>query len=1095
MSKSIEETYIKYNQREHVLNKPGMYIGSIDFIPSKQLIYEDNEIKEKKIDYNAGLYKIIDELIVNAYDQTIRDNNVDEISIVINDNKFEIYNSGSGIPIEKHKEYDIYIPELIFGHLLTSSNYDKDEKRITGGTHGIGAKATNIFSKIFIVEVWSKTKYYKQIFENNLTKINKPIIEKNNDNKTGVKITCEPDFIRFTCNHFSSDMQKLIKRRVIDLLGLILNNVKIKINDQDFTEKNINKIDRFKKYLNLYKSDNDWYIALSNKNIWYFGIRINDDKLEQNISFVNSIYTSNSGSHVEYIFELLVLIFQKLINKNINKKFLKEHLTLCLVTSIINPLFNSQSKEQLTMPKEQLIMPNEELKFKFIDDLNNSNIVNKLKELYAKQDFKLLTKFESSKKNKIKGIPKLEDANFAGTKKSINCMLILTEGDSAKATAISGISAIKNGRDIFGVYPLRGKLLNVREATTSQITNNQEIIELKKIIGLKSGTIYNKNNIDQLRYNSILLMMDADEDGSHIKGLIINFLNYFFPSLLQIEGFLKILVTPIVKVFLKKDIINFSNLRGYNNWLIKNTENYKVKYYKGLGTSSAIEAKEYFKNLENNIISVIDENNQNDILLAFSKEKINERKKWLINYNSNNIINFEPPTNITIHTFIHQELIHFSNYDNLRSIPVLADGLKPSQRKVLYACLKKNIKNEMKVAQLASFVAEITAYHHGEQSLVGTIINMAHDFVGSNNLNLLIPSGQFGTRLLGGKDSASGRYIFTYLNKIVDDIFKKEDFDLLEYQEDDGEKIEPKFYLPIIPIILVNGSEGIGTGFSTLIPNYNLKDIINWFINKLNNKKLDELNPKFNNFKGDIFKYDENTYLSSGICKIDNDKIIITELPIKLWTTNYKELLEEMIEDGLIKSYTNYSSDIDVNFEIKVNDIEKFKLLNESNDEKNLNNLKKYFKLYKTIKLTNLTLYDENLKLKTFNNVEDICDCFYKMRLPYFEKRKELLISNINNELILLNNQVKFINLFKSKPAILNFEDNELNNYLIKNKIDKHNESFDYLINMSIKQLTKNNFDKILKKIDELKKNKNKLEKQTPKELWLMDLNNLLDKY
>jgi DNA topoisomerase-2 len=1084
LTKSIEETYKKYDQREHVLMKPGMYIGSIDFMQSKQLIFENNQIIEKEISFNPGLYKIIDELIVNAYDQSIRDKTLDEINATISNNYFSIYNSGVGIPIEKHLEYKIYIPELIFGYLLTSSNYDINDKRITGGTHGIGAKASNIFSKRFIVEVWTKKKYYKQIFENNLKKINKPEIQNNKENKTGVKITCEPDFEKFSCKNFSEEMQNLIKRRIIDLSSLFTNKIKIRLNNENI------KVG-FESYLELYKSDNNWLISSCIKNLnWYFAIRINNGEMEQNISFVNSIFTSNGGSHIEYILDLLLPKFQKLINKNINKRFLKDNLSLCLVTSIINPVFNSQSKEQLTMPINKFgfecNIPN-----KFFDELKDSELLKILKEIYSKQDLKQLNKFESSTKKKKIIISKLEDANLAGTKKSESCVLILTEGDSAKASAISGISAIKNGRDVYGVFPLRGKLLNVREASTSQINNNQEIIDLKKILGLKSGTTYTKENLNELRYGSILLMMDADEDGSHIKGLIINFLNYFFPSLLKIDGFLKILMTPIVKVFLKNDTKNFSNLRSYSDWLTKNPGNYKVKYYKGLGTSTAEESKEYFKNLQNNIIQIIDENNEKSIQLAFAKDKVNERKDWLINYNSKNILQIEPPTTINIDKFIHQELIHFSNYDNLRSIPLLADGFKPSQRKVLYGCLKKNLKTEMKVAQLASYVAEVTSYHHGEQSLVGTIINMAQEFVGSNNLNLLIPAGQMGTRLLGGKDHASGRYIFTYLNKLTEKIFIKEDDELLDFIEDDGEKIEPLFYLPIIPMILVNGSEGIGTGFSTLIPTYDLIDVINWFKNKLLGKSVNELIPKVNNFKGSIIKYDDSTYLSSGICTIEKDKIIISELPIKLWTSVYKEILDEFIEEGIIKSYINYSSDIDVHFELRVSNINHMIKLNETVDEKGLNSLYKLLKLYKTIKISNLTLYDSSLKIKTYNDVNEICNDFYKFRLPYFEKRKELLLNKYNEEINYLTNQINFINLVKNNPKIFNLDEDKIIDLIVKNKIKKHNNSFDYLINMSFKQLSIDNLNKLNNKIKELKIIKKELENKTGKDLWLNDLESI----
>ena len=1077
----MSKKYIKLTPIEHILTRPNMYIGEITDKRSIEFIFDKNNIIEKEIEYNPGLYKICDELFVNAYDASVTDKTVDIISIDINKDNFKIFNSGIGIPIEKHPEYKIYTPELIFANLLTSSNFLDTEERITGGLHGLGSKLSAIFSKKFIVNVWYKNLHYYQIYENNLSIINKPIIEKNTEKKNGVSIEIFPDFEKFGNKEFSDDMIKLVKKRVYDLSCLTRENITILLNGKEIKTG-------YKNYLELYKSENKWiYGNCTKNNFWYFALRFNDN-LEQNhhISFVNSIHTSNGGTHLEYLLDLLLPKFQKLIDNNLTKKFLRDNLTVFLVTSIVNPSFNSQSKETLVLPASKFGFTCS-ISNTFFDELKETELIEKLKEINNKMNFKQLSKFDGSRKKKII-ISKLEDANLAGTKKSDNCVLILTEGDSAKATAISGISAIKNGRDYFGVFPLRGKLLNVREASTTQINNNQEIIDLKKILALKSGTTYTKENLNELRYGSLLLMMDADEDGSHIKGLIINFLNYFFPSLLKIDGFLKILMTPIVKVFLKNNTKHFSNLRSYNDWLIKNPGNYKVKYYKGLGTSTAEESKEYFRNLQNNVIQIIDNNNEKSIQLAFAKDKVNERKNWLINYNPKNILQIEPPTTINIDTFIHQELIHFSNYDNLRSIPLLADGFKPSQRKVLYACLKKNLKTEMKVAQLASYVAEVTSYHHGEQSLIGTIINMAQDFVGSNNLNLLMPAGQMGTRLLGGKDHASGRYIFTYLNKLSEKIFIKEDEELLTFIEEDGEKIEPLFYLPIVPMILINGAEGIGTGFSTTVPTYDLIDVINWYKNKLLGKPVNELIPKVNKYKGVITKYDDTTYLSSGICSINKDNIIISELPIKLWTSVYKETLDNFIEEGIIKSYINYSSDIDIHFELKVNDMEYINKLNDTVDEKGLNSLYKLLKLYKTIKISNLTLYDSSLKLKTYNNVNEICNEFYKFRLPYFGKRKELLINKYNEEINYLTNQINFINLVKNNPKIFNLEENKMIDLIVNNKIKKHNNSFDYLINMSFKQLSIDNLNRLNNKIKELKSLKKELESKTEKDLWLDNL-------
>ena len=1070
MKSNIEETYIKLSPIEHILKKPSMYIGDLILANDKQFIYENNNIIQKEIEWSPGLYKIIDELIVNAYDQTIRDKTVNKIMIEINNDFFSIENDGIGIDVVIHPTYKIYIPELIFANLLTSTNYNDNEERITGGTHGLGAKLSAIFSVKFILQVWDKKQklYYYQTFENNLSKISKPKIEKNND-KGGVKITIYPDFKKFNVKNFSTSMIKLLKRRIIDLTTLCRKNIDIFLNNKKLIDN----------YLTLFKSDNEWiYGTCIKNNLWEFAIRFNDN-LEpgQHISFVNGIYTNKGGKHVNYLIDLLL---EKI--PDITKKILNDNITIYLKTSIINPIFNSQIKEELKSPINSFGFECK-ISESFWTLLKNSNIIEKLKQ-------KLLAKFDSPKKIKIKHLPKLEDANYAGTKKSNECILILTEGDSAKATAISGISAIKNGRNYYGVYPLRGKLLNVREASTNQINTNQEIIDIKKILGLKSNITYNKDNINDLRYGSVMIMTDADEDGSHIKGLIINFFNYYYPSLLENKGFLKILITPLIKITKNNTIITFPNLRAFNIWKEKNNSNqWKIKYYKGLGTSTSLEAAEYFQNIEKNTIDILDnDKDHKDILLAFAKNKVNERKQWLLNYNHNNILQLEPPTTITIKEFINQELIHFSNYDNIRSIPSMIDGLKPSQRKVIYACLKRNLVSEMKVAQLASSVAEISAYHHGEQSMILTIINMAQNFTGSNNLSLLVPQGQFGTRLMGGKDHSSARYIYTLLEPYINIIFNKIDNELLEYLDDDGFQIEPKFYLPIIPLILINGTEGIGTGFSTFIPNYNIIDIITWYENKLNNKKNNKLIPYYKKYKGTIIKYDNTTFISSGLLEINKNEIIITELPIKLWTNNYKEFLEELIyeKNSIFKSYINLSSDIDIKFIIKFDDIKIIESLN-INDDDNLNKLYKYLHLYKTIKISNMNLYTTDYKIKTFNNPEEILNDFYDFRLTYYEKRKTLLLKNINIDIKNISNQIKFINLVIN-DNILKLNNDDINNLLEKNKITKINNSFDHLFNMSFKLLTRNNLNKLEEKIKDYKKEYKNIENKTDKELWINDL-------
>ena len=483
------------------------------------------------------------------------------------------------------------------------------------------------------------------------------------------------------------------------------------------------------------------------------------------------------------------------------------------MSTIVNPSFSSQTKEECTTRYKDF-GSRFEVSDEFIKKISKLEIIDEIIALAKHKENRELNKTDGKKKSIIKGIPKLEDANKAGTQQSSKCTLILTEGDSAKTFAISGLSVV--GREYYGVFPLKGKLLNVR-IVTKQLLANEEINSIKQIIGLQQDRDY--KNTDEPRYGRIMILTDADVDGSHIKGLFINFIHHFWPSLLIAnKTFLTAMRTPILKVRKNSISKDFYTKQAYDLWIkgIRKDEikNWNVKYYKGLGTSTALEAKEYFKNMEYNTVSYVgDANNDSSIELAFKKTMSDARKNW-IKIGSENKQFILDEKKVTFTDFINKDLIWFSIADNIRSIPNVIDGLKPSQRKVLYAC-KKRKNTEIKVSQISGYISNETSYHHGEQSLMSTIINMAQNYIGSNNINLLEPIGQFGTRLMGGKDSASPRYIFTKLTPIAYKIFEDNDNSLLAYKEDDGTYIEPAYYVPVIPFILVNGADGIGTGYST----------------------------------------------------------------------------------------------------------------------------------------------------------------------------------------------------------------------------------------------------------------------------------------
>jgi hypothetical protein len=1088
-------------------------------------------------------------------------------------------------------------------------------------------------------------------------------------------------------------------------------------------------------------------------------------------------------------------------------------------------------------------------------------------------------------------------------------------------------------------------MLNVREATVKQLTENEEISNLKKIIGLRQGAKYDNNDeFSSLRYGRIIILTDQDTDGSHIKGLVMNMFHCVWPELVQREGFITSMSTPIVKAFKNKDIKTFYNLTEYEDWLESNPIGWKIKYYKGLGTSTASEAKEYFVDINDKLIKYNwedDEDENNALTLAFQKNRADDRKEWLMSYDRNEILTYEE-REVSYNDFIHKDLKHFSNYDNSRSIPHIMDGFKPSQRKILYGAFLRGLdKDEVKVAQLAGFVSDKAAYHHGEMSLNGAIVGMAQDFVGSNNINTLAPLGQFGclapdtpilmwegnikyakdikigdiligddgdkrevlnitngiddmykinmsngktftvnsqhiltlyftnnmeikwkksssmwyiiyydnksikqksfqtdkstnnnhynaskltkeeayekinefrntiikeygdskiidiklcdyiqlsntnkddlymlnninnikwdykpvpinpyifgawlgdgdhnghgftsiddeiirtfaiyadtinaeithhpnhgredcyhygirrknsgyqlaigdknnssatciacqdskmkhpscdwyfekspetinygktihghtrndlnpfkellkqnnlyknkhipdiyiyndedtrlqllagfidtdgrirnndttnpsyeisqsdrihghlidslniisqslgfatsitytyhgitkknenitmkslniygpdlyripvklprkkfnktgdvkratkhystftieslgkgefygwsidknerfllgdftvthnSRSMGGKDAASPRYIFTKLTKEAQLIFRKIDNNIVNNQEEDGMPIEPEYYAPIIPMILVNGATGIGTGFSTEIPCFNPIDIINNILSLIKNNTTDTMTPYWRGFNGTVERVGEsNTYETKGIYSIKKNKLIITELPIGTWTQNYKEFLEKLYETEQAKkskddknfiNYKEFHTDKSVHFELEFTDgyIERVK------------DIYKEFHLTSKVSINNMHLYSVEGRITKYDSIDSILREYYNKRVIMYEERRKYQLNQLKYELDMISNKVKFILMVVNDKLVINKRKRaELEDELEENDFEKmgNNKNYDYLLGMPIYQLTH-------EKIEELKKQ----EKEKTSEYKLLD--------
>uniref|UniRef100_A0A0N4ZF54 DNA topoisomerase 2 n=1 Tax=Parastrongyloides trichosuri TaxID=131310 RepID=A0A0N4ZF54_PARTI len=1091
---SIINKYRIQNHRENILSRPDSYIGSTKFLRNdKLLLYNEklNQMVKSDVNYVPGFLKIYDEILVNAADNKQRDPKMTKIEIVVDKESslIKIRNNGKSIPVEIHPSMNLFIPTLVMGHLLTSSNYDDYERRIVGGRNGYGAKLCNIYSKKFTVVAMDCNvgKKFTQTWYDNMSRCDEPIIEdiKCYDGlEDYTEVSFIPDLEKFKIEHFDDDVINILKKRAYDMAGTC-DDVQVFFNNEMLNVSN------FEEYVKIHLTENKEMLKKFKCDRWEIFVTESSHGFHQ-VSYVNNIATLNGGTHVDYVTDQIISIIKKLIKKKLEishqqslitklKNFhIKNNLIVFIKCSIENPSFSSQTKEQLISKSSEFGSTcniSESFVSEFLESSNiYENVLMSLKNAPIKKD--------GIKKN-ISFHPKLEDAVYAGTSSSKECSLFLTEGDSAKALAVAGLSVI--GREYNGVFPLKGKIINVRDLTFEEAMKNIEFQNIVKIINLKKNFNYSlPSNMDTLRYGKVILFADQDLDGIHIKGLVINLFHKFWPQLIEM-GFVKGFRTPLIKAKRGSEVINFYNKFEFDEWVkeVDNLSKYKIKYYKGLGTSTTVEAKEYFENINSNLIAYTcnDEIDHLSIESSFKRSLTMDRKIMIKNHIAKNT-----STNLenSLTDFVNNDLADFFKHDLKRSIPNVVDGLKISQRKILYTMFKKFENEEIKVNQLAGATAHHSLYHHGEKFLTDAIVKMAQNFVGCGNINLLKPIGQFGTRTTGGDDAASGRYIYTSLESITRILFPKEDDDLLEYLNDESQIIEPSFYVPIIPMVLVNGSKGIGSGWKTSIYSYNPKDIVSNILRMIDNKDPLEMIPFYRNFKGSIEKTSrDGVYKIMGISKlinrIDNNitRIEITELPIGMWTDKFKEkYLQPLYDKKILLSYRELHKNGNVHF---ILDLKKSKTPIKT------------FDLTSTINTNNMMLFNDKDDLTHYKTTNEIFYDFFEVRKKLYQRRREKELGNLEKYLIYFKSQKNFIEtVLNDRMLLSNKSKEDIIRYLqVKgfpsNPLKKDN-NYDYITNIPFYQFTSVEIEKLNKKIVDREEKINLLKSLSWKDLWRLDL-------
>ncbi len=1087
-------TYQKLSQYEHVLLRSDMYIGSTHAAPVSTYVADTcSHIIGQSITLVEGLVRIFIEPLSNAVDNVIRSRELEinpkYIRVTADSTRITIENDGYAIPIKYyHDSHDskdgvepkTYIPQLLFGQLLTSSNYDDTEQRYTSGKNGVGVSITNIFSSSFEIECGDPVSglLYTQNWTNNMTVVSPPHISKYKKKTGYTRVSYVADFARFGVDGYSPSVLTLFRRLVMDCAMLS------KLDTVMFNDEKI-PIRSLLEYAKLFEGvihDEMQYVRNDDHIEYVIGSSIGTE----HVSFVNGIHTTHGGIHVDAVCNAIFRPLAEKLGKRVKTiapKDLKPMYTLWVNARVPNPEFTSQNKTRLVAPplpnRIEPLTPHIQSKI-----LKWTTIMAQIDDWVRIKELTTYKKAEKKSNKTFKAIAGYDPANLC-KKRSGDCVLIVCEGLSAKTFAVTGITVgigSKKGRDYWGIYALRGKMLNTRNASSDQISKNREIVDLIQILNLKFDADYSQDDqFKSLNYGQVLMITDQDTDGFHISGLVMNFFHSLFPTLFYRPGFLASMFTPIMNLYPSSSPPQrFYNLAEAQAALASLPKNTPVKYLKGLGSSNDDDIRQTFGKVVCTYTITSKETVTREMEKVFHDKLAEQRKAWLQNFDPSQTF---VATSAPFEDFLNIEMIKYSMDDCMRNLPNVYDGLKQSQRKILFAFLQKG--SEMKkVSQWAGFVSERTSYHHGEQCLFDTIIKMAQEFPGSNNIPLLAKDGQFGSRLNGGKDAASARYIFAKLAPIVKYIFRSEDMHagILTFKDDDGTSIEPINYAPIIPMLLVNGSTAIATGWSTNIPSFNPLDLIQVLRARIikGDDSTHELVPWYRGFKGTIRKESEKRFITRGRIQSAQSSLTrwrIVELPIGTWIDPYKLFLEQMQESKKIKTLANHCTSTDIRFDIETTE----SLVNEPHET---------FKLETALNLGNMVVLggDQGARIMKMASIHDMLTEFVTYRLSVYNKRKVYQLAALTAQIATLDERIRFVRMVVSRELVVSsYNKAQLIDVLECKGFTSPND----LIHIPLYELTLDHVDALVQKQCKLTEQKVQLEKTEPQELWLSELTEL----
>ncbi len=1142
----------KLNPFQHVYQRPGMYLGSIITTSEEMWVLsaDASTVEKRMINYNPGLFNIIREIVSNAIDNKWRSDKSGglpmkkiEVSVDKTTGEISVWNDGYPIPVEKQEfEYEdyktgekttssMYPAEMYFGEMFAGTNFDDEEERKTSGINGLGAKICNIFSTSFTVDHADPThrKKFLQVYSANGSKHTTPEV-KSYPNKTGyTKITFTPEYEKFG---YELDDDFIDFLRLYCCEAAMISSLPVTFNVLDDGDAIASSKHSFKSLSHFVK-----LFYPGNKNMQFTSADGDECVLVEmsesldldtnnvaHVSYINGIRTKDGGVHVnawrDSVFGALVRGYNARKKKDLIKttaKGLYPYFTLFVRVNMSAVLsFDSQTKDKLNSPTPSTSKPTPEeiakiLKWSFV-----SVHEERLKFFNDRK----IEKSETTRQ-RVK-LDKLEDANKAGTKEASKCALFITEGDSARTLAKQYARFLDGGPDYYGAFSIKGKFLNVATAKASAIAANEEVQQLQAALGLMPGTDYSTEaSRKKLRYGKVIIFADADDDGEHIRGLLCNFFWVRYRALWDV-GYITAESTPVVRVWKKstdkKPSHVFYSVAEYTQWKETATGKERIEYLKGLASIDNRAAVDFASNRQT-IEWTLGGDEEQYMRTAFHDDASDARKAWIVRDMDTSAYverEYKYSGELALSLWLDTNFLAYMRRSIIRAIPSVIDGMKEVHRKMYFGTIKSGFTSLLKnksIQVVAPMAMSASVYHHGQVSAENAILHMTQGFVGSNNIPLLNNYGQCGTRITGGKDAGAPRYTKTYAETIGSLIFPAVDNSILSYNEDDGETVEPHYYVPVIPMFLVNGLEGIATGFRTLVPQYNPLDLVDWIEAWLDDEEsvdesagADRLVPWWRGFTGEVEISGDKVITHGKVELVTEGRYKgwyhVTELPPGVWTKDFKSKLEDsslgfkMVGKGDKKKkvpLTPLVKDIE-DGPGGSNTVDIYVLLNKDCTP-DINDKRSPFSLLRQ-STTYSTIYglDRNGYPRKYESAEEVLKYYCPIRLEFYAKRKAFLIADLERQLTRAINKYTFVTSVQDGTLDMHQDDDDLETAMEELGLDKLSSgdsepSFDYLLSMQMRTvMSKKKTAELEQEEAKLKEKLDDVKSTTEKEMWRKEL-------